>query len=224
MGMNSRFKNEDEQIVRLFDTISTTLAFVSQGFSYYQGYTFGDLTKDEWAEAENEVTRFHRMSAQFFLVVQFCKLFENYKGDKEGASNLANLNRRLKEKYKEDYVGYDDARRLISNVRATKIFCYLLELRNKAYGHSEINELNLPLKFIFLKKEELNSFKSILTSTIDAFNHCYRFYNTGTDFHNFYNSSTPKNYLKNYAKMRKLWRAHHGRNLRNDKPNKEAIL
>ena len=203
--MNDRFKNEHPDVKRMFDTISTTLTFVSQAYSYYHGFTATDQSDEERTISNNEVFRFQKMSAQFFMVVQFCKLFESHSKEEEGDSSLSKLSNKLNRKYSSEFKGHSRNTVLIKSIRTSEIFKHLLNLRNKCYGHSENHPLNPPMKFAFLKKEQLEAFKQILLDAIQILNNCYALFNTSTDFHHFYNSTTPRNFLRNYARSRKYW-------------------
>lgn len=203
--MNLKYQSADANIIHLFDTISTTLSHVSQAYAYYNAYAFGDLTAEEKQLVSSEVLRFNRMTAQFFLVVQFCKLFETPTRSNQGQSSLSRLNDKMKEFYPADYQGFEQANQLIQDIKDTAIYIHLKKLRNKAYGHSEKHELNLPLKFMLLTRSQLDEFKVILLQSIQVFNLCYKFFDTHFDTQNFYNSTTPKNFLKQYSRMKKFW-------------------
>lgn len=204
--MNNKFKKEDPEIVRLFNTIITTLSHISQAYSHYFGTTFADLTDDERLVANNEIFRFHRMTTQYFLVMNFCKLFEQYRSDIEGDSSLVKLNKRLKDKYPDDFSGQFENAGLIKSIKTSPIFLHMKLLRNKSYGHAENHVLNPPMKFVFLKQHELAMFREILLSAIKIVNNCYACYDTSTGFHHFYDSSSPKNFLKSYTRNKKFWR------------------
>lgn len=203
--MNEQFKNEDQEIVRMFDVISTTITFVSQSYSYFYNFSYGNLSEEERRLTYNEVFRFYKMTSQFFMVIQFCKLFESHSKNQEGDSSLIKLNNKLSAKYRSEYKKHSENVSLSKELVKSDIFQYVKQLRNKSYAHAENHPLNSPLKFVLLKEDQLIEFKNILLLSIKILNNCYSFYDTSTTFHHFYDSTTPANFIKNYSEAKKVW-------------------
>ncbi|HET6256729.1 MAG TPA: hypothetical protein VFE32_21840 [Puia sp.] len=205
------FENEDSRIKNIFETTGTTLSFISQAYSHFYAYSFGEFSKEDLKWLKNEIFTFQRIASQFFIVVQFCKLLENqYSGD-EGESSLYKLNNFLRKKYSDSFTGYPENVRLLKEIRKSKIFALISDLRNKSYGHSDNHPLNKPLTFKFFSKGETDEFKGILLKAIQVFNNCNHLYNIGMGFHHFYDSSSAKNYLKSYLREKNFWIEKHHR-------------
>lgn len=132
------------------------------------------------------------------------------RGD-EGESSLYKLNNLLRDKYPGDFGWYSGNLKILKEIRKSKIFKLVSDLRNKSYGHSDNHPLNVPLKFIFFRNDETNEFKEILLKAIDVFKNCYHLYDIGTGFHHFYDSNSPRNFLKSYLRERKTMLEKHRR-------------
>ncbi|HEV8507556.1 MAG TPA: hypothetical protein VGQ53_19225 [Chitinophagaceae bacterium] len=194
------YKSEDLRIKGIFDTINTTILFVSQAYSHFYAYSFGEFSQEDSRRLKNEIFTFQTMTAQFFLVVQFCKLLENQVNGDEGESSLYKLNNLLRKKYPTDFSWHSQNVQTLKEIRKTKIFVLLTDLRNKSYGHSDNHPLNTPLKFIFFNEAQSIEFKGIFLKAIDVFKNCYRLYDIGTGFHHFYDSNSALNFLKGYLR------------------------
>ena len=212
MPTSIEYKNEEPYVKNIFDTISTTIIFISQAYSHFNAYSFGELTDEESRQLKNEIFTFQNMASQFVLVVQFCKLMENkVQGDK-GESSLYKLNNLLQKKYPDDFKEHSKNVKILKEIQKSKIFGLVSDLRNKSYGHADNHPLNKPLTFIFFKKPETSEFKEMLLKAIEVFKNCYRLYDIGTGFHHFYDSGSPKNFLKSYLRNKAFWYDKHRRN------------
>ena len=203
------YKTEDPEIKRLFDSISTTITFISQAYAMYDAICFSKLEPEDGAELKNEIFTLQAMSLQFFLVVQFCKLFETNKTVDQGDSSLRKLNNALQKKYKQQYHFHSSNNKLIKDITKSEIFIYIDQLRNKAYAHGDNHPLHTPLRFVFLIKEQTEKFKEILLKSIHVYKECLLFYNIGTTFHNWYDSSSPHYFIKGYIRNKKFFLKHY---------------
>ncbi len=210
---NFIYENEEKWIQNIFDSSGTTLIFLSQGYSHFNAYSFTPFTVEENLHLKDEIFSFHAMSFQFFVVVQFCKLFEPGGNRKRGASSLKNLNQILGKKYGDEFRWFDENNGILEEIQNSVMFKKIKILRNKCYGHSQIHSLNKPMTFNFLNESETDELKQMLIKSIQVYRNCYRHFGIGTDFQNWYNSSSPKNFLKQYFQVYNFWKEHHSPSL-----------
>jgi hypothetical protein len=209
MASSKDYSKEDPAIKRIFDNISTTIIFISQAYAHFNAYSFGDFSEEELPQVRNEIFTFQNIASQFFLVVQFCKLMDKSGKSDEAESSLYKLNNILRDTYTTDFNRHSENVKLLKEIGKRKIYLLMSTLRNKNYGHSDNHPLNIPLRFIFLKKNEINEFYEIFLNAIKVFENCYHLYDVGISFQHFYNSSSPKNFLKGYFRYKKFWFEHH---------------
>jgi len=204
---SEKYKNEEEGIKRLFNTISTTFIFISQAYCQFEAFSFGDFTDEEILQLKNEIFTFQVASFQFFMVVQFCKFFEKYRPEgTDGDSSLKKLNETLYKKYPDIFDKYAENRKLIQEIERNKIFKLVKDLRNKSYGHSENHPLNRPMGFILFNKTQTEQFKEMLIKAISIYKNCLGLYDIGITFHNWYDSSSPNVFLKQYLRTKAFWK------------------
>lgn len=66
MLSSSDYTNEDPRIKRIFDATNTTILFVSQAYSHFYAYSFGEFSQEETRMLKNEIFTFQNMASQFF--------------------------------------------------------------------------------------------------------------------------------------------------------------
>ena len=200
------YLKEDEAIKNLFDHINTTVIFISQALSQFEAYSFLKLSDEELLELKNEIFSFHVKSFQFFIVVNFCKLLEPIYNDQRGVASLVKLNSALSKKYRTQFTSHSDNVKIIKEIRSKRIFKIIYELRNMSYAHSDVHPLNKPRTMILMNESDTKEFREIFLQAITVLKNCYGFYDVGSTFHHFYDSSSPANFLKQYLKMKKFWK------------------
>ena len=114
------------------------------------------------------------------------------------------MNNLLNAKYPVDFKSHSENAKLLKEIRKSKIFELLSDLRNKSYGHSDNHPLNRPLTFRFFRKDETMDFKEIFLKAIKVLQNCYHLYDIGTTFHHFYDSGSPENFLRGYLRGKKI--------------------
>jgi hypothetical protein len=196
--INSRIKDDD--IMRIFARVSTSLIFISQAYAYCESYF--SIEANIANQIKGSPFEFSRITYQYFMVIQFCKLFEKSKNKQQADSSLIKLNELVYEKNKQLYNLYNDNSSTITQIKTSDTFKLFKILRDKIYTHSDNHELNLLLKFRFLTELQLSEFKKQMIKTISIFNTINNFYGEDVTFHNWYDSNTPRNFLKNYFKFK----------------------
>lgn len=206
----NEYEKEDQNIKRLFDNVSTIIINISRALSQMEGYYSTELEETEKMELRGEIFSFNVQCFQFYMVIEFCKLFEKSKLlSTEGDSSLRNLNHRLNLKYKARFEKSEENLKLISKIEKNVFYKHLLILRNKTYAHSDNHIVNKPMKFVFFRPQQLTAYKSLLLEAIEIYKNCLGLYGIGANFHNFYDSSSTKVFLSHYFRMKKLWKEQH---------------
>lgn len=198
---------EDENIKRIIERAATTMLFVSQAYSYCASYFTADIKVSN--AALEEPIKFARITQQFFMVIQFCKLFEISKNKKQADSSLFKLNDLIHDKYKQQYSSYQSITADLENIKNSPTFTLFKTLRDKTYAHADDDKINLQLKFRFLTQLQVSEFKDELIKATQVFNQIHHFYGKDLTFHNWYDSSTPKNYLKNHTRNKEFFKKHY---------------
>lgn len=194
--------SEDAATIYRLQTITNTFVHISQAYVNYFTYSFERIPFEDNQQRRKSPLLFHRMNFQFFLVVQVCKLFE----EKDAAiSSLFALNKKLHNRYPKIYSAYNDVSTWIANTKKSTIYKKLKELRDKAYAHSDKHEFNAPLKFVFLTELETIECKTLLVQSEQMLNKCIAIYGRTYIFHNLYDSSTTRNYLKSNFRSRRFF-------------------
>ena len=75
MGPTIKLQDEDASIKRVFDRISTSFIFISKGFAALQSYFI--LDTEQTKKIKTHPLEFAKITYQYFMIIQFCKLFES---------------------------------------------------------------------------------------------------------------------------------------------------
>jgi hypothetical protein len=216
MPVPSDYDKEQEEIKWLFDNVSSTIINISRALCQFEAYCFMEFSDEEVLQLKNDILTFHVITFQFFIVVNFCKLFETKVSNLQGSASLYQLNNQLSKKYPEEFGKYRDNKNSLKRISKSDIFILFDELRNKSYAHSDKHPLNKPRKFIQLNKKQTAEFRAIFLLSIEIYKNCIDLYGISTTFHHFYDSSSPKVFLKQYLKTKKYWAENHVPGKNND--------
>ncbi|CAL1519117.1 hypothetical protein [Chitinophaga sp. MM2321] len=187
----SDFKQESPDILKCYDSICTTMVYVCQAFSHLAAYSDPRFTLVNL----NGVLKFQKAAAQFFLVVQFLKLFEPKTGHTEGHSSLYKLNSLLQKAHIEYKPHYKEIKKCIQSIQKDDLYKKLNLLRNKCYAHSESHPINPIFKFDFLDLAEQSKMKNFIVEAENVINIICNFYDHTMIFSNWYNSLMPVNFI-----------------------------
>jgi hypothetical protein len=203
MRSNVKLQDEEVAIKRVFDRISTSFIFISKGFAALQSYF--TLDTEQTKKIKTHPLEFAKITYQYFMIIQFCKLFETSKDKKQADSSMIKLNELIKNKYDSKYISHGINQRELDSILSSPTVKLCKTLRDKTYAHADNHAMNQQLKFKFLSKDQLADFKITLLDCIKIFNRMNAYYGMDVTFHNFYDDSTPANFLRNYFREKEYY-------------------
>lgn len=162
--------NEDPRIVSLMEGTGTVLLFVSNAYAHYKSLTVEHYADDTNNELAAGPFKFYKMSTQYFLTIQFCKLFEKSRGTNTSKSSLIDLDAAIFQKYPSEYASiHEENELLIASIIYDSFFERMKILRNKCYAHGDDHTINPDLKFIYFNAQEIEDFDYLLMQAIEVF-------------------------------------------------------
>jgi hypothetical protein len=200
------FANEEETLVYRVQNTASTLADVSRAFANLLAYAVEQIPFEDDNQRKKAPILFHRDCFQYYLTIQLCKLFEPAKRKSQANSSLYKLNEVLYEKYPTKHNKYRQVKNELESFQASEICKHLRMLRDKTYAHSDVHDLNTPLKFFRLTPHQIEEIRLLIIQLELLYNSCVMVYDKEFTFHNFYKDTTPKNYLNYNFRARAFFR------------------
>lgn len=106
---------------------------------------------------------FYKASLCYLIVMEYCKLFEPRKNSKQLSSIIRLCNNSNFSASQADFEA-------IYSIPLTAIYKYVLNLRDKKFGHSDSHELNRPLNIPLFQIKHLQEIKDNLNQTLKILN------------------------------------------------------
>lgn len=143
--------------------VTSSLLFCEQGVS-----ELSTLISDfKMPETQNLIYlppfNFYRASLCYLIVMEYCKLFEPKKNSKQLSSIIRLCNNSTFSNSQDDF-------KEIYNIPLSSIYNYVLDLRDKKFGHSDSHLINKPFNIPLFKKEQLEEIKDNLNQTLKTLN------------------------------------------------------
>lgn len=139
----------DEQINKRLDHIYWSIYLYNTSISELQIISNEYYSSDEIKIVNNSTFDFYRVTLQYCLVMEYCKLLEE--GNKDNKKNISSLNKLNKiifhNSNKKFCELYNENIHSIKNIKASPFYTKIKSLRDKKFGHADNDAINIP--FIF---------------------------------------------------------------------------
>ena len=172
-------KNIPQHINNRFQQVYWTFYLCNSSLTELHHLTNQKFESDEIEMINSHPFSFYRVTLQYTFILEFNKLFEKGRNNKEGVSSLIKLNELLRNELGNDFEEtYEENLNIIEEIKSSEYFQNIITLRNKKFAHSEKHSENLPFKVKGLTTEKIfESFEYLkkLSEIIKKCTLCYDF-------------------------------------------------